>query len=88
MLKNQIKVGGLYRASVSGRVVTVRVDEIDNDAMGRWKGSDYSGRSKGFGRATRYACTNLATGRKIQIKSAAKFRSEVTPTTGAASTTE
>jgi hypothetical protein len=60
MLKNQVKVGGQYRARVSRKVTTVQVDEIVDVKGG-----------------TRYHCTNLATGRKIILRSAARFLGEV-----------
>mgnify|MGYP001618153215 CR=1 FL=1 len=63
MKKNEIIVGGLYRAKVSGKLTTVRVDDIRED--------------EGFGTrkaSTRYDLTNLVTGRKTTFRSAAKFR--------------
>jgi len=66
MKKNEIKVGGLYRAKVSGKLVTVRVDAIRvRDGYGTMKDT------------TVYDITNLSTGRKTTFKSAVKFRSEV-----------
>lgn len=65
MLKAQIKVGGIYIAKVSNKLVRVRVDRILNQT--RWKSIA----------ATSYACTNLATGREVRFRSAAKFREEV-----------
>ncbi len=70
MLKNQIRVGGLYKAKVSGNVVTVRVDLI------RDEGDAFHGRHAYYSKM-RYDVTNLATGRKTTFKSAAKFRSAV-----------
>ncbi len=61
MRKSEIKVGGHYRAKVSGKLTTVRVERI---------GEAYNGR-------TRYDVTNLTTGRNIMFRSAAKFRAEV-----------
>lgn len=71
MKKNEIKVGGLYRAKVSNVVVTVRVDEIrvvlkHNHSWGAAAGDK-----------TVYDVTNLSTGRKTTFRSAAKFRSQV-----------
>lgn len=63
MKKSEIKVGGLYRAKVSGRIVTVRVDAIRED----W-------RPDGRPLPTKYDVTNLATGRKTIFRSAVKFR--------------
>lgn len=69
MRKSEIKVGGLYTARVSGRFVTVRVDSIRLS-------SAFGGNSR---EVTVYEITNLATGRKTQFRSAAKFRAEVQP---------
>lgn len=63
MLKNQIQVGGLYQAKVSGVLTTVRVEAIRV--------------REGFGtrRATTvYDVTNLRTNRKTTFNSATKFR--------------
>jgi hypothetical protein len=60
---SEIVVGGLYRAKVSGSVVTVRVDAVRET-------SDWKGRSK-----TLYDVTNLSTGRKTTFRSASRFRS-------------
>ncbi len=65
MKKSEIKVGGHYRAKVSNNLTTVRVDGIED-------------RSYSFEKAhTAYHVINLATGRKLTFRSAAKFRSEV-----------
>lgn len=64
MKKAEIKVGGYYKAKVSGNIVTVRVDDIEDNNS--WPGRKAS---------TRYAVTNLKTGRKTTFRSAAKFRS-------------
>jgi hypothetical protein len=71
MRKNEIKVGGHYRAKVSDKIVTVRVDAIREDGMHLKAG----GRSTISG--TRYDVTNLSTGRKTTFRSAVKFRSPV-----------
>ena len=63
MLKKEIVAGGTYRARVSGNFVTLRVDEI-------FQKEDLWSRKE----VTRFNCTNLNTGRKIVVKSAAKFR--------------
>ena len=64
MKKAEIRVGGHYRAKVSGTITTVRVDTIRERA-------GYSGKNQ-----TVYDVTNLKTGRKTTFRSAAKFRSE------------
>lgn len=56
MLKNQVVIGGVYRARIGGNFTDVRLDA----PIG-----------------TRENATNLTTGRKITIKSAAKFRAVV-----------
>lgn len=64
MKKNEIKVGGHYRAKVSNRLTTVRVDAIRE--------------RNGFKKTeTTYDVTNLSTGRKTTFRSATKFRNEV-----------
>lgn len=63
MKKNEVKVGGHYRAKVSGVLTTVRVDEVTDDT--------YPGRA---GSGVRYHVTNLRTGRTTTFRSAAKFR--------------
>jgi len=60
--KSEIVVGGLYKARVSTRIVTVRVDRIANQT--KW-----SGRA-----CTTYFVTNLATGREVTFRSAGRFR--------------
>lgn len=66
MKAKEIKKGGLYTAKVSGKLVTVRVDEIRVRS--------------GFKKDTTvYDVTNLSTGRKTTFRSAMKFRSEVKP---------
>ncbi len=66
MKKADIKVGGLYRAKVNGRVVTVRVDEIREVDPGTYP--------YGKGYQHRYDVINLSTGRRTTFRSAAKFR--------------
>lgn len=62
MKKAEIKVGGMYRARISGKFVDVRVDRIRQ-------------RVNGAGRdATVFDVTNLTTGRTTTFASAAKFR--------------
>jgi hypothetical protein len=66
MTKDQIKVGGVYEARVGGRYGKVRVDriQVDRGHFLKNKGED------------RYHCTVLATGGKVEFRSAAKFRCE------------
>ncbi len=64
MKKSEIKVGGHYRAKVSNKLTTVRMDRVQ-DNVGQ------------YGNKTAYYVTNLTTGRKLTFRSAAKFRSEV-----------
>lgn len=79
MKAKEIKVGGHYRAKISGRVVTVRVDAIRHPILVR------AGRDS---ETTVYDVTNLSTGRKTTFRSAMKFRCparvEILPMTGAA----
>lgn len=67
--KSEIKVGGFYKASVSGKVVTVRVDAIRTPAFVR-NGKDTE--------TTVYDVTNTVTGRKTTFRSAMKFRTVAT----------
>lgn len=63
MKKSQINVGGVYTAKVSGRIVNVRVDAIrEVFPPNRPNGVNV------------YDITNLATGRRLTFRSAAKFR--------------
>jgi len=61
MKKSEIKVGGVYVAKVSNRLVKVRVDSICEKLRGN---RYYDG----------YGVTNLYTGRTAFFRSAAKFR--------------
>ncbi len=62
MLASEIKVGGKYKAKVSNRIVTVRVDAVRERKHGlRW--------------VKVYDVTNLTTGRTTTFRSGAKFRS-------------
>ena len=70
MKKAEITVGGLYRAKVNGRLVTVRVDLI-REVPALWS----NGREGGT--EPHYDVTNLATGRKTMFRSASKFRERV-----------
>lgn len=64
MRKDQIRVGGFYRARVNGNFVTVRVDGIQEHYF----------RS---GRRYTYSVTNMSSGRKTTFRSAARFIREV-----------
>jgi len=57
MKKNEVRIGGIYAAKVSDRLVQVRIE-----AESRHGGWD---------------ATNLATGKKVRIKSARRLRGEV-----------
>ena len=57
MKKNEVKVGGVYTAKVSDKVVEVRIDA--ENRHGGW------------------SATNLATGKKVYIKSPARLRGKV-----------
>lgn len=77
MKANEIVVGEIYLAKVSGQLVRVRVDDIAENP-GR-KIVSHCGLGinivKRIIRAnTRYACTNLSTGRIVIFRSAMKFR--------------
>ena len=77
MKKNEIVVGGLYRAKVSNKIVTVRVDMIRQR-------TGFNDRD-----STVYDVTNLVTGRETTFRSAAKFREVddvLTPASAAAET--
>jgi hypothetical protein len=68
MKQAEIVVGGLYRARISGNLVTVRVDEAIEPG---YRGKTFTARS-------RCGCTNLKTGKKLRL-TAAKLRRVVTP---------
>lgn len=59
MRKAEVKVGRVYAAKVSNRMVPVRLDS--ESPYGGWNG------------------TNLATDRKVRIKTAARLRFEAVP---------
>lgn len=70
MKRAEVRVGGIYLAKISGRLVRVRLD--DELRREGWR----TGRKCNY-----WLTTNLDTGRNITIRSAAKLRSEVvTPT--------
>lgn len=80
MKKCEILVGALYKAKVSGNIVTVRVDAITSRKA--WGGREgYSGRPKYVDKAA-YEVTNLATGKKLVFKSAQRFIAPGEPTYG------
>ena len=69
MKGNDIKVGGVYTAKVSGTVQRVRVAA----AVERFgPPPDYRARDT-------WQCVNLATGRAVLVRSAQRFRAEVPP---------
>lgn len=57
MRQADVKIGAVYNAKVSGKIVPVRVD------------SEWGSRG--------YYVTNLATGRELKFKTAAKLRAAV-----------
>ncbi len=67
MKKSEIKVGSTYTARVSGKIVPVSIDAIEEDQT----------RGKSNGTYLRYSVTNLRTKRKLIFRSAAKFREKV-----------
>ncbi len=71
MKRADVKVGGHYKATVSGRIVTVRLDAIRKVTTRKTSGLRTS-----FGEREVFDITNLTTGRTTTFKSAAKFRSE------------
>lgn len=77
MKKDQIQVGKTYMATVSGRLVPVRVDRI-----GVVQAPGFSSRTSSLRReTTRYHVTNLITKRTAVFRSAMKFRREAHPQT-------
>ena len=75
MKKDEIQVGQAYRANVSGRITTVRVDAIRTVEGYRPRNPAY-GQKKSPDR-TAFECTNLTTGRAVVFKSAMKFQRQV-----------
>ena len=73
MKASQIKVGGIYTAKISGRVVKVRVDKIREVAK---YARNYSGRFETRDSVV-YDVTNLVTNRRTTFATAGKFRSAV-----------
>lgn len=80
MKASEIRVGGVYLMRVSGKLVRVRVDDID-EHLGYNSQSLY-GPPRRVRARTIYHCINLATGRKCSARSPQKFRAEVKPTPG------
>lgn len=77
MKKNEIRVGGVYVAKVSGKLTKVRVDSISE--VEGFRASHLSGmRSRRD--STSYSVTNLTTKRTTSFRSASKFRQEVKET--------
>lgn len=72
--KNEIQVGGIYAAKVSGRIVPVKVLAI-REVDKCWRGVGY-GRIV-HGTTSHYDVLNTVTGRKTTFRSAAKFRHAV-----------
>lgn len=64
MTRSEIQIGGHYLARVSGKLVTVRVEDI----------REFMGSVYGAAGQRLYDVTNLTTGRKTTFRSAAKFR--------------
>lgn len=77
MLKHDVKIGGNYLIKVSGRLVPVHILRINTWCECVW--SFHSGvRTKPGTRVrTHWIAKNLATGREIEIKSAAKLRQKL-----------
>lgn len=71
MRKSEIRVGGHYIAKVNGKLTAVRVDHVGDGSPSR------SPRGRTI---TRYSVTNLATGYKTILRSAAKFRGQAPDT--------
>ena len=76
MKANEIQVGGKYIAKVSGKLTTVRVDEI-RETTKRGRINKYSGCPSYYKDTVVYDVTNLVTGRRTTFKSAAKFRRDL-----------
>lgn len=72
MKKSEITVGGLYRAKVSGRVVTVKVEAIREVEKTMYRNGYTGMRTYYF--APVYDVLNTATGRRTTFRSAARFR--------------
>ena len=66
MLKKDVKIGGRYVTTISGKRTVVRINNEITVSTSR------SSRTQWVG-------TNEATGREVRIKSAAKLRAEAKP---------
>jgi hypothetical protein len=73
MKRHEVNVGRIYAAKVSGVITHVRIDEIREAG---WRRHPDGGMSRE--RFDGYDATNLKTGRRVHIKSAAKLRYDVT----------
>jgi len=76
--KGEIEVGTVYRVRLHGKFTDVKVDSIDEVVARRVVNF---GMTVKMTHRTVYNCTNQTTGRQVVIKSAAKFRRIVSPTT-------
>jgi hypothetical protein len=77
MKATEVEVGQVYVVKISGKLVNVRIDSIEHT----------DGQKGTLGRRTissktRYAATNLDSGRQVCIKSAAKLQRKVKTTPG------
>lgn len=71
MLQKDVKIGAIYVATISGKRVPIRID-AETERRTSY-GIDYlSGRPRGQTRKG-WDATNLKTGRRISIRSAAKL---------------
>ena len=70
MKANEIVVGGIYTAKVSGKLVSVRVDGTRK--VPKMGGTSYAGRIQ-YKQKLVYDVTNLKTGRSLVFSSAGKF---------------
>lgn len=72
MKKDEVKIGGVYEVRLHGVLTKVRIEEATEHR--NWVGAASSGNRRTM---THWSATNLRTGRRIVIKSAAKLRREV-----------
>lgn len=75
MKANEIVIGGTYIAKVSGKLVRVRVIELECIEQRTYVG--LLGNKVVFRARQRFLCDNLDTGRRVTFKTAAKFRRAV-----------
>lgn len=73
MKKDEVKIGGVYEVRLHGVLTRVRIEEAFETRY--WVGAASSGKRQS---RTHWSATNLKTGRRVQIKSAAKLRKEAT----------